>query len=86
MNSVLGFVEGVRSRVDAVQVLAAQPDQRMVQLAVGDLIEAQDKAAGAQLFLPLLSFIFFAPAVVRVSFSSSASVWWPSPCCSCRVA
>lgn len=49
MEHVLGFVEACRSRLDPLQLLAAVPDPRMVQLAVGDLIQAQDKAAGVLL-------------------------------------
>lgn len=46
MEHVLGFVEGCHIRVDPLPLLTAQPDQKLVQVAVGDLIEAQDVASG----------------------------------------
>jgi hypothetical protein len=46
VEQVLGFVDGRQVRLDPVMLLTAQPDQRNLQKAVADLIQAQDSAAG----------------------------------------
>ena len=46
-ENVMSFVEGCKVRVDPLQLLTANPEQRALDSAVMDLMRAQESVTGA---------------------------------------